>query len=68
MNTDKRNLYIPQEENEIKRVYEIVKGILLSKCVEIFSSFEDDRNQGIFRLLHRMNQQLSFLFLKEQQN
>ena len=49
MNTDKRNLYIPQEENEIKRVYEIVKGILLSKCVEIFSSFEDDRNQGRFR-------------------
>lgn len=49
MSEDRRNLYIPQDENETKRVYDIVKGILLSKCVEIFSSFEDDRTQGRFR-------------------
>lgn len=49
MNKDRRNLYIPQDENETKRVCGIVKGILLSKCVEIFSSFEDDSNQVRFR-------------------
>lgn len=49
MNEDRRFLYIPQNETDKEKVYEIVKGILLSKCVEIFSSLEEDHTQGRFR-------------------
>lgn len=67
MNKDRRNLYIPKNENEIKRVYEIVKGILLSKCVEIFSSFEEDRNQSSFRK-NEIPPKNAIVYLQEYEN
>lgn len=67
MSEDRRNLYIPQDENEIKRVYEIIKGILLSKCVEIFSSFEDDRKQGRFRR-NEVPPKTAIVYLQEYEN
>ena len=67
MDKDRRNLYIPQDEKETKRVYEIVKGILLSKCVEIFSSFEDDRKQGRFRR-NEVPPKNAIVYLQEYEN
>ena len=43
------NLFIPKDENEKNFMVAAVKGMLLSKCAEIFSSFEEDREQGRFR-------------------
>lgn len=49
MSDNKISPYIPQNEAEEKLVYNTVKSILLSKCVEIFSSFENDREKGRYR-------------------
>ena len=43
------NLFIPKIEKEREFMTEAVKGMLLSKCAEIFSSFEEDREQGRYR-------------------
>lgn len=49
MKNEDLNLYIPETEAEKEKVCETVKSILLSKCVEIFSSFEEDRKKGRIR-------------------
>lgn len=43
------NFFVPKNEKEREFMLEAVKGMLLSKCAEIFSSFEEDREQGRFR-------------------
>lgn len=43
------NLFIPKNEKEREFMIEAVKGMLLSKCAEIFSSFEEDREKGRYR-------------------
>ena len=35
------NLFVPKNEKEREFMLEAVKGMLLSKCAEIFSSFEE---------------------------
>lgn len=49
MNKERVNLFVPKDEQEREFMISAVKGMLLSKCAEIFSSFEDDREQGRFR-------------------
>lgn len=43
------NLFVPKNEKEREFMLEAVKGMLLSKCAEIFSSFEEDREKGRYR-------------------
>lgn len=49
MNKERVNLFVPKDDQEKEFMIAAVKGMLLSKCAEIFSSFEDDREQGRFR-------------------
>lgn len=49
MKEERANLFVPKDENEKNLMIAAVKGMLLSKCAEIFSSFEEDREQGRFR-------------------
>lgn len=49
MKEERVNLFVPKDENEKNFMIAAVKGMLLSKCAEIFSSFEEDREQGRFR-------------------
>lgn len=49
MREERVNLFVPKDENEKNFMIAAVKGMLLSKCAEIFSSFEEDREQGRFR-------------------
>lgn len=49
MKEERVNLFVPKDERERDFMVAAVKGMLLSKCAEIFSSFEEDREQGRFR-------------------